>query len=108
MKLQIDKTRYFPGEGLVIEQETGDTHGKYRLTDAGITDTSSGWWYFYRHYEDKEGGDTKGLYVYRKIRKEPSKGYPGGEVVEEYVGKEWPFTVPATWKTKLRRRALSK
>lgn len=104
MKLQIDKMRHRPGEGLVVEQETGETHGKYRLTDAGVTDTNSGWWFFYRHYEDKPDQ----LYIYKKMRKEPSKAYPDGEVVEQYVGKEWPFPIPATWKTKLRRRAMSK
>jgi hypothetical protein len=100
MKLQLQHTKFIPGDGLLIEQETGDKHEKYRLTDAGITDDESGWWYFFRKYEDKESP-----YVYRKKRKEPTKNDPGGEVVEEYVGLEFPFTIPREWVSKLRRRA---
>jgi hypothetical protein len=101
MKLDLAGMRYNPATKALAEQETGDTHSHYRLTDAGITDDDSGWWYFLRKYENKDNP-----YWYKKIRKDPTKEHPDGEVVEEYVGLELPFPVPRTWMNKMRRRAL--
>lgn len=102
MKLKVDSVRYIPGIGL-FEQETGDIHGDYRLTDSGITNTKDGWWYFFRKFEDKENP-----YVYKKMRTSPTDANPDGEVVEEYVGLEFPFAVPSAWINKLKRRAMEK
>lgn len=99
MKLDLTKMKHIPGIGL-FEQEAGDLHGNYRLTDSGITDEKSGWWYFFRKYEDKENP-----YVYRKIRKSPTDSNPDGDVDEEYVGLEFPFSVPSDWIAKLKRKA---
>lgn len=102
MKLQIDSMRFTPGEGLVVEGQVGDTYGELRLTDSGITDDKSGWWYFLRKYDNKEHP-----YWYMKKRKEATGEYPEGEVVEEYVGLTLPFSVPREWIAQLRRKALS-
>lgn len=101
MKLDLSKMRYTPGIGL-FEQEVGETHGHYRLTGSGITDEKSGWWYFFRKYADKENP-----YVYRKKRTSPTDADPDGEVQEEYVGLEFPFSVPSDWVNKLKRKALN-
>lgn len=113
--------RYTPGKGLVVEEtaeaettdsatdssshtgEIGEVYNHYRLTEAGITDDNSGWWFFMRKYEDKENP-----YWYKKMRKEPTKDNPEGEIVEEYVGLKLEFSVPRAWTNKLRRKALAK
>jgi hypothetical protein len=42
------------------------------------------------------------------MRTSPTDGNPDGEVVEEYVGLEFPFSVPTAWLNKLKRKALDK
>lgn len=102
MKFQLHLMRNTP-EGLIVnEQETGEVHGVWRLTDAGASNKSNGFWYFFRHFEDKPDQ----LYVYRKMRTEASKDAPEGEIIEEYVGKTFPAGVPRAWINKLKRRAL--
>lgn len=86
---------------VLLEKKKNDKKsGKFRLTKAGITNETTGWWYFLRKYEDKEHP-----YWYKKKRLENKDG-EAGEIVEEYVGLKLPFTVPAEWISKLKRRAL--
>lgn len=102
MKLDLHKTNYTPELGLFSEETgIGSIYGNYRLTESGVTDEQSGWWYFLRKYEDKEHP-----YWYKKIRKPATDKNPEGEVVEEYVGLTLPFSVPREWLIKLRRKAM--
>lgn len=102
MKLDLYKTGYSPELGLFTEEAaTDNVYGNYRLTDSGVTDETSGWWYFLRKYEDKEKP-----YWYKKIRKPATDKNPEGEVVEEYVGITLPFSIPREWLIKLRRKVL--
>ena len=97
MKLQLQNMRHFPGRGIVVEEEEDQPkHGKYRLTDHGFTDDSTGWWYLMRKYPDKDNP-----YWYRKRRPEPDK-----EPEEEYVGLELPFDLPQEWLNKIRKDAM--
>lgn len=102
MKLNLYSTAYVPELGIVSEETAvGSVYGNYRLTPSGVTDEKSGWWYFLRKYEDKERP-----YWYKKVRKPATDKNPEGEVVEEYVGLELPFSVPREWVVRLRRKAL--
>ncbi|MEM3097497.1 MAG: hypothetical protein QXU32_02090 [Nitrososphaerales archaeon] len=102
MRLSIADVHYMYGNGWVVaEQEVGDKHGNYRLTKSGITDDSTGWWYFMRKYEGKENP-----YWYRKMRVKHSDDSIG-EVVEEYVGTKLPFIVPRAWINVLRKKVSS-
>lgn len=102
MKLDLYSTRYSPELGIYTEESAvGNIYGHYRLTESGVTDDSSGWWYFLRKYEDKEHP-----YWYKKIRKPATDKSPEGEVVEEYVGLTLPFSIPREWLIKLRRKAM--
>lgn len=103
MKLNLHSTRYTPELGFFTEEaETEENvYGNYRLTDSGVTDEKSGWWYFLRKYEDKEHP-----YWYKKIRKPATDKNPEGEIVEEYVGLTLPFTIPREWLIRLRRKAM--
>ena len=107
MKFDLYSTGYTHGLGFFTEESAVETeteqpvYGNLRLTDSGITDDKSGWWYFLRKYEDKENP-----YWYKKVRKPATDKNPEGEVVEEYVGIELPFAVPREWLLKLKRKVL--
>jgi hypothetical protein len=102
MKFDLYSTRYTPEFGIYTEElAVGTVYGNYRLTDSGVTDDKSGWWYFLRKYEDKERP-----YWYKKIRKPATDKNPEGEVVEEYVGITLPFSIPREWLIRLKRKAM--
>jgi hypothetical protein len=82
------------------KKKTDKKSGHFRLTTAGITNETSGWWYFLRKYDDKENP-----YWYRKMRSYPTKSDPNGKIIEQYVGLEFPYSVPSSWITKLKKRA---
>jgi len=84
---------------LLTEQEVGDIYEHYRLTAAGVTDTTTGFWYFLRKYEGKENP-----YWYKKKRLDPTESNPEGKIVEYYVGLDLPFVIPRPWINRLRRR----
>jgi len=77
----------YDDEGKLIDKWVGVQIGGVRKTQSGYV--HEGWWYFLRHFPDKEAS-----YWYRKKRLPAKPGEEEGEIVEEYVGRELPFDVP--------------
>ena len=73
--------------GNLIDKWVGVQMGGVRKTQSGYVKDS--WWYFLREFPDKEA-----RYWYRKMRMPAKEGEEEGKIVEEYIGRILPFTVP--------------
>jgi len=89
-------------DGKIIDKWIGVQINGIRKTQSGYV--REGWWYFLRHFPDKEAS-----YWYKKKRLPAKPGEEEGKIVEEYVGRELPFEIPpelaeAEWGVTAKRK----